>query len=197
MPPRRGPSRVGRFPHTRGEFDKVASIGMFEHVGRERLPEYFAHVLRIVRPGRRSSSTTASPRSRAAARARHGRPPRLDPSSSAGRPSARATSSIVRRARARQRGQPRRADGRLEVRDVENLREHYALTLAQWAQRLEAHRDEAIRVGGERMYRLWRIYMGIASWQFARGEFDLGQSLLQKPTGGPSTLPPTRADLYA
>lgn len=46
------------------------------------------------------------------------------------------------------------------------------------------------------MYRLWRLYMGMASWQFSRGEFGVFQSLLQKPTGGESGLPLTRADIY-
>lgn len=71
-----------------------------------------------------------------------------------------------------------------EVRDVENLREHYARTLGLWAERLDSRKEEAIRVGGERMYRLWRIYMGMGSWQFEGGEFDFGQSLLLRPAGG-------------
>jgi hypothetical protein len=83
-----------------------------------------------------------------------------------------------------------------EVRDVENLREHYMYTLRHWATRLESRKDEAIALDGEGMYRLWRIYMGIAAWQFERGEFGVFQSLLQRPSGGPSDLPLTRTDLY-
>ena len=79
---------------------------------------------------------------------------------------------------------------------MENLREHYARTLRHWASRLEAHEEEARRIGGSGMFRLWRLYMGMAAWQFARGEFGVFQTLLVKPAGGESELPLSRADIY-
>ena len=178
-------------------FDKVVSVGMFEHVGRKRLPEYFNHVYRILKPGglflnhgiagraRDNNGLGAAVRERLESlliggttfRQRYVFP-------SGGLTSVSETNLIAQRAG-------------FEVRDVENLREHYALTLRCWAQRLEKRKEEAIRLGGERMYRLWRLYMGIASWQFERGEFDLGQTLLLRPIVGPSGLPLTRAHLYA
>ena len=71
------------------------------------------------------------------------------------------------------------AEGRgFEVRDVESLREHYALTLGHWVRRLEARADEARRITDETTYRVWRLYM----FGSAHGE---------------SGLPLTRADWYA
>ena len=178
-------------------YDAVASVGMFEHVGRERLPEYFDHVFRILRPGGRflnhGIASRPSTRTWLQAAARRVLDPVLIGGTAFRKKYVFPSGGLVPVSEANLVAQ----QAGFEVRDVENLREHYARTLHAWTERLESHADEAIRLGGERMYRLWRIYMGIASWQFSRGEFDLGQSLLQKPAGGLSDLPLSRADLYA
>ena len=181
----------------RGErFDKAASIGMFEHVGRERLPEYFGEVFGLLAPGGLFLNHGIAGRSaRAGGRWRALRR-RLEPLLVGG-------STFRKRYVFPNGGLVPVSEADLvaeesgfEVRDVENLREHYALTLRHWARRLEENQDEARGVGGEGTYRLWRLYMGIAAWQFERGEFGLFQTLLEKPTGGASSLPLTRADLY-
>jgi cyclopropane-fatty-acyl-phospholipid synthase len=84
-----------------------------------------------------------------------------------------------------------------EVRDVESLREHYARTLEHWVRALEAHHDEAVRLTSEATYRVFRLYLAGARHSFLSGAYNLHQSLLVKPTGGPSGLPLTRADWYA
>lgn len=84
-----------------------------------------------------------------------------------------------------------------EVRDVENLREHYALTLRHWVNRLEARSAEAIRAAGEVTYRTWRLYMAASAYGFESGAINVNQVLLAKPVAGKSNLPLTRADLYA
>jgi cyclopropane-fatty-acyl-phospholipid synthase len=177
-------------------FDKVASIGMFEHVGRERLQEYFSHVYRHLAPGGLFLNHGIAGRPESAVGLGTALLRRIEP-------------LVVGGATFRKRyvfpsgGVVPVSEANLvaesigfEVRDVENLREHYMYTLRSWASRLEARREEAIGADGEGMYRLWRIYMGIAAWQFERGEFGVFQSLLHRPAGGPSTLPLTRADLY-
>ncbi len=83
-----------------------------------------------------------------------------------------------------------------EVRDVENLREHYALTLRQWVKRLEARREAAIRLAGETVYRTWRLYMAGSAAAFESGAINVNQTLLAKPAQGVVTLPLTRDDLY-
>lgn len=85
----------------------------------------------------------------------------------------------------------------LEVRDVEDLREHYSLTLRHWVQRLEEHHDEARALVDEVTYRIWRLYMAGSARGFERGHLALYQVLLAKPDKhGGARLPLTRADWY-
>jgi cyclopropane-fatty-acyl-phospholipid synthase len=179
------------------QFERIASIGMFEHVGRGRLHEYFAHVHRLLPPGGLFLNHGIG-----------GRPP---PAKPLARLAKRVLEPVlVGGSTFRDRyvfpggglvpvteaGLAAERAG-FEVRDVENLREHYARTLGLWYRRLETRGEEARRLAGERTFRLWRLYLGIAAWQFAAGEFGVYQTLLEKPAGGPSRLPLTRADLYA
>ena len=85
----------------------------------------------------------------------------------------------------------------LEVRDVENLREHYALTLRCWVRRLEAAHTEALAFVDETTFRIWRLYMAGSAHSFARGQLAVYQTLLSKPDeSGASRLPLTRRDWY-
>ncbi len=85
-----------------------------------------------------------------------------------------------------------------EVRDVENLREHYALTLRHWLRRLEARRAEAIRAAGEPVWRAWRLVFAAAAYQFDAGKMNLYQSLLVKRgDSGSAGVPLMRNDWYA
>jgi cyclopropane-fatty-acyl-phospholipid synthase len=84
-----------------------------------------------------------------------------------------------------------------EVRDVENLREHYARTLRHWVNRLEAHHAEALQLADEVTYRTWRLYMAVSAYGFTSGMFNVNQTLLARLAGGQSSVPLSRADLYA
>jgi len=83
-----------------------------------------------------------------------------------------------------------------EVRDVESLREHYALTLQQWVRRLEAHAEEARRLTDDTTFRIWRLYMAASAHGFRSNRINLYQVLLAKPLHGESGMPLTRADWY-
>jgi len=180
-------------PH-RPVFDKIASVGMFEHVGRAALPEYFATACGALRPGGLFLNhgiidlELARPRSlRTRLRQwlwREGRflqryvfpDGELVP-----------LADIV--AAGEQAG--------LETRDVESLREHYVLTLRQWVRRLEARADEAIALVGEPTFRIWRLYLAASASAFAEGRIGVVQLLHSKsPVGMPDTVPLTRHDLY-
>jgi cyclopropane-fatty-acyl-phospholipid synthase len=177
-------------------FDKIASVGMFEHVGGKRLPEYFARILGLLKPGGLFLN--------------HGIGGRASPGRSARRAMEKAlTEKLVGSAEFRRRyifptgelvsvSEANLAAERAgwEVRDVENLREHYALTLRHWTRNLEANRAEAVRLEGEPRYRLRRIHMGVASWQFAAGHLTLNQTLLAKLDAGRASVPWSRGDLY-
>lgn len=177
-------------------FDKIVSVGMFEHVGRSRLPEYFAHTYRLLKPGGLFLNHGISRRAAEDHRASGWR--RFVEQSILG------ADSFVQRYIF--------PDGELvpvsevnvvaeaagfEVRDVENLREHYALTLRHWVNRLEARRAEAIQSAGEVTYRTWRLYMSASAHGFESGNINVNQTLLAKSAAGKSNLPLTRADLYA
>ena len=179
------------------QFDKIVSVGMFEHVGRSHLPEYFAHAYRLLKPGGLFLNHGISAHPRAATRndsawtrliERH----LLGSGQFVGRyifPDGELEPVSEANLRAEQAG--------FEVRDVENLREHYALTLRQWVARLQAHRDAAVRLVGDPVYRTWRLYMAGSAVGFGSGVINVNQTLLAKPALGAVNVPLTRADLYA
>jgi cyclopropane-fatty-acyl-phospholipid synthase len=178
----------------RGPFDKVVSVGMFEHVGRAQLRRYFATVYGLTRPGGLFLN--------------HGI------AESARRPlpwRTRWTERLLLRSGSFVQtyvfpdgelippGETIRVaeDAGFETRDVENLREHYTRTLRHWVHRLEAAHTEAARLVGERTYRVWRFYMSGAARAFATNTNQLIQALYSRPNAdGTSEVPLTRADLY-
>jgi cyclopropane-fatty-acyl-phospholipid synthase len=175
-------------------FDKVVSVGMVEHVGAERLRDYFAAAHRVLRPGGLFLN--------------HGIVSVVD-----ARPATRLT-ALARRLWRRDEFIRKYVfpDGRLvpaaaviaaaeaagfETRDVESLREHYALTLRHWVRRLEGARAAAARLVGEEAFRVWRLYMAASAHSFASGRIAVLQTLLAKPDAeGRAGLPLTRRDLY-
>jgi cyclopropane-fatty-acyl-phospholipid synthase len=164
------------------QFDKIASIGMFEHVGIKNLPLYFGIAYRLLKPGGLLLN-------HAIARCQVA-PVRAD--SFVERyvfPDGRLVTLTETLDAAQSQG--------FEVRDVENLREHYVLTLRQWVAGFKAHRDELLRQVSEKIYRIWLLYMAGSAAAFRRGDIAVYQTLLSRPDQGRSGLPLTRADLYA
>lgn len=163
-------------------FDKLASVGMFEHVGEALLPEYFRRAWRLLKPGgvflNHGIAWTAPERSVG--------PSFIDkyvfPDTELV-----PLSTTLRAAEA----------AGFEVRDVESLREHYALTLRLWLRRLEAHADDARRIAGEFTFRAWRAFMSGCAHGFQTGRLNVYQVLLSKPDCGESRLPLTRDAWYA
>lgn len=165
-----------------GRFDKAASVGMVEHVGTRRLSDYFRHVSNALRPGglflnHGIASQVQLRGVRSALIDRYVFPdgdlPRLEEVIAAAQGSG------------------------FEVRDVENLREHYARTLRHWVRRLEAEEFAARRIVGDETYNVWRFYMAGSAHGFAIGRMGIDQVLLAKPLpDGSADVPATREDLY-
>ncbi len=156
-----------------GCYDKIASVGMFEHVGRRNLGEYFAKIRRLLKPGglvMNHGITSAALDSRGLA---GGISEFVDDYVFPGGELVHA-SEVVRAA----------ASAGLECLDCENLRPHYGKTLWHWVERLEARQDEARRLIGEQKYRIWRIYMAGSAHAFERGWLELWQVLAGKGVGG-------------
>jgi cyclopropane-fatty-acyl-phospholipid synthase len=179
---------------TETPFDKVVSVGMFEHVGRAQLPTYFAAAYRLTRPGGLFlNHGIASPASEALVPHQGWLMKRLWRSGAFIQRYVFPDGELL---------PPREAIRQAELagfetRDVESLREHYALTLRQWIRRLEARHEEAVQLVGESTYRVWRLYMSASASGFANGRLTLIQALFSKPgPTGNAELPLTRADLY-
>lgn len=164
-----------------GRFDKAVSVGMAEHVGRERLPEYFATVYRVLAPGGVFLNHAISS-------ARSDRPGRKDTFIQKHVfPDGELVPVSDMLAFAEAAG--------FEVRDVEGLREHYAMTLRHWVRRLEERHEEAVAATDEETYRVWRLFMAGSAHFFTRGAIGVHQALLRKPAED-VRFPLTRDDWY-
>lgn len=173
--------------HGTAAFDKVVSVGMYEHVGLANLPDYFRRVARLLKPGGiflNHGIVTTDPEGRS-----QGPPggefidryvfpggelPNLP----------HALQEIMRSG--------------LEPVDVEDLRPHYARTLLLWSRRLEARSREAIEVAGPERYRIWRMYLAAMGHAFDQGWLSVAQIVAYKPSGGrPAHRPWSRRYQYA
>ena len=154
-----------------GSYDKIASVGMYEHVGREELPRYASTLAALLRPG-------GALLNHGIARVRPARDrigPFIDryvfPDGDL-QPVGQLLSTLEAQ--------------QFELRHIETLREHYAITLRCWVANLAAHREEAIRIAGAERERVWRLYMTGAAQAFERGELGVYQTLAQAPGGMPA-----------
>ncbi|MGB3683956.1 MAG: cyclopropane-fatty-acyl-phospholipid synthase family protein [Rubrobacteraceae bacterium] len=173
-------------------FDKVVSVGMFEHVGRAKLPAYFAEAHRLLRPGGLFLNHGIVTLSRLSAPAR-AVASALGPRTSFIQRYVFPDGELVTPAEVLRYAE---AAG-FETRDLESLREHYALTVRHWVRRLESRHEEAARLAGEQTYRVWRLYMAACARAFAKGRIGVVQTLFSKADkNGVCQLPATRADLY-
>jgi cyclopropane-fatty-acyl-phospholipid synthase len=166
-----------------GEFDAVSSVGMTEEVGRANLPIYLHSVWRALKPGGVYLHHAINLRPNTPF-------PRWTPfARKYVFPNGDLQTIVFVLARAAEIG--------FEIRDVENLREHYVLTLENWVRRLEAQREKAIEITDDVTYRIYRIYMAGATMGFRSGVYQLNQCLFAKPhADGSAGLPLTRAEWY-
>jgi cyclopropane-fatty-acyl-phospholipid synthase len=151
-------------------FDKIVSVGMYEHVGMRNLPLYFANVARSLRPGGallNHGIVTTDPRG-------HARGP----------PGGEFIDRYVFPGGAVphiSRVFTELAGAGLEPVDMEDLRPHYALTLLHWVRRIESRRGDAIRLAGDVRYRIWRVYLAGMAHAFDRGWLSVAQVMAYKP----------------
>lgn len=175
-------------------YDKVASVGMFEHVGAAQLPTYFAAAHRLTRPGGLFLNHGIVTLERAVPRTLAKRVARL--AWRGGRFMDRYVFPDGSLSTLRQAVAAAEAAG-FETRDAESLREHYARTLRHWVARLEEQSSKAVALVGAERYRIWRLYMAASARAFATARIGVVQLLFSRATpDGCCNLPPTRADLY-
>ncbi|GGV80953.1 cyclopropane-fatty-acyl-phospholipid synthase [Streptomyces griseoloalbus] len=161
-----------------GPFDAISSIGMAEHVGSERYLEYATALRHLLKPGGRLLNHQIARR------------PQRDESSYQVDPFIDAyvfpdgelaplgtTVTLLERAG-------------FEVRDVESIREHYALTLRRWVENLEADWARAVALTSPGRARVWQLYMAASALAFERNRIGVNQVLaVRTPESGASTLP--------
>ncbi len=170
-----------------GQFDKIASIGMYEHIGLDNIPAYF-------RKARALLAEDGLFLNHAISRGAKRKEKRFSK-----RPEKRAIQKYIF------------PGGELddightiaemewagfEVHDVEAWRAHYEKTTRAWCERLTARREEAVGLVGAATYRIWVAYLGGVSLAFRRGSLRIYQTLAGKSAKGPPAVPPSRADLY-
>jgi len=165
-------------------FDKIASVGMFEHVGIRNLPTYFGTAQRLLKPDGLFLN--------------HGITQETEGWDKKSLSTAFINCYVFPDGELDMVSNVQRAMERsgFEILDVEALRPHYAITLRHWVQRLEDHREEALRHVPETTYRIWRLYMVGCALSFEGGDIGVYQILAGNRAKGLNPVPLTRRDVY-
>jgi cyclopropane-fatty-acyl-phospholipid synthase len=176
------------YANVEGRFDKIASIGMYEHIGLKNISSYMRKVRSLLSDDGLFLNHAISRRA-----------PKPSLFGRRMRPEQRAIAKyIFPGGELDDIGHTLVAMERtgFEVHDVEAWRLHYARTCSLWCDRLTAEKERAIALVGEDKYRIWVAYLAGVSLAFTRGTLRLFQTLATKTAKRPPGLPPTRADLY-
>jgi cyclopropane-fatty-acyl-phospholipid synthase len=168
-----------------GQFDRITSVGMFEHVGVKHLPEYFERINALLAPGgvvmnHGITSTDVEGRSSPYGGGEfidqyvfpHGELAHL--------------SEVIKTMQ----------QGGLEVRDVENLRRHYARTCATWTENFESRADDIARLTDAKRFRIWHVYLAGCAYAFAHDWISLYQIVCGKAGEDPAQIPWSRKYMY-
>lgn len=171
-----------------GTFDKIASIGMYEHIGLKNIPGYMAKMQGLLAQDGLFLNHAISRRAPKQGWFKRGMRPEQKAIAKYIFPGGELDDighSVFAMERAG-----------FEVLDVEAWRLHYARTCKLWCERLTARREEAIKYVSEEKHRIWVAYLAGVSLAFSRGTLRINQTLASKNAKRPPAVPPTRADLY-
>jgi cyclopropane-fatty-acyl-phospholipid synthase len=177
--------RLQDYRDVTGQFDRITSVGMFEHVGVKLLPQYFAQVARLLAPGGVVMNHGITTTDVAARSTPYGGGEFIDryvfPHGELAH-----LSTVVRSMQ----------EGGLEVRDVENLRRHYARTCAIWTENFENNADQIQRLTDPRRFRIWHVYLAGCSYAFSHDWISLYQVVCGKAGQDPAQIPWSRRYMY-
>ncbi|MBB3257920.1 cyclopropane-fatty-acyl-phospholipid synthase [Paraburkholderia bannensis] len=177
--------RLQDYRDVQGQFDRITSVGMFEHVGRKNLPGYFTKVRELLADDGIAMN--------------HG----ITSSDAESGETALGGGEFIDRyvfpdgelphislaLEAAQRGG-------LEAVDVESLRRHYAHTLDIWADNFEAHAEEAKKLVDDEKFRIWRVYLAGCAYAFEHDDVSIYQIVCRKAGRSATTLPWSRRYMY-
>lgn len=177
--------RLQDYRDVTGTFDRITSVGMFEHVGLKNLPLYFSKIRALLADGglamNHGITSTDSDNGETAYGGGefigkyvfpHGELPHIG--------------YVLKTMQ----------DGGLEALDVENLRRHYAKTCGIWADNFEANSERIRDLVDDRRYRIWRVYLSGCSYAFAQDWVSLNQIVCGKAGRDASALPWSRRYMY-
>ena len=178
--------RLQDYRDVSGQFDRITSVGMFEHVGIAHLAEYFTRINALLAPGgvvMNHGLTSTDVESRGTPYGGgefinryvfpHGELAHLG--------------TVIRTMQ----------EGGLEVRDVENLRRHYARTCAIWTDNFEANAERIQKLTDPKRFRIWHVYLAGCTYAFNHDWISLYQIVCGKAGQEPSSIPWSRRYMYA
>lgn len=178
--------RLQDYRDVSGQFERITSVGMFEHVGVRQLDTYFAHLASLLAPGGiiMNHGITTTDADDGATPYGGGR--FID-------------EYVFPQGELAHLGTVIKAmqKGGLEVRDVENLRRHYARTCAIWSDNFERNAAQLRTLADGRRFRIWQLYLAGCAYAFAHDRISLYQIVCGKAGADPSQLPWSRAYMYA
>jgi cyclopropane-fatty-acyl-phospholipid synthase len=168
-----------------GQFDRITSVGMFEHVGVQNLGQYFDHMVKLLAPDGVVMNHGITTTNVDNAESPYGGGEFIDryvfPQGELAH-----LSTVVRAMQ----------QGGLEVRDVENLRRHYARTCALWTDNFETHAETIRTLTDERRFRIWHLYLAGCAYAFAHDRISLYQIVCGKAGQQPAGIPWARRYMY-
>jgi cyclopropane-fatty-acyl-phospholipid synthase len=177
--------RLQDYRDVRGQFDRITSVGMFEHVGIRHLPEYFAAINKLLAPegivmNHGITSTDAD----------NGETPYGGGEF--------IEKYVFPHGELAHIGHVLKAmqQGSLEVTDVESLRRHYARTCAIWTDNFETNGEKVRALGGDKRYRIWHVYLAGCAYAFEQDLISLYQIVGRKAGQRASVLPWSRKHMY-
>lgn len=178
--------RLQDYRDVQGQFDRITSVGMFEHVGIQHLPAYFSRINEmltddgwVLNHGITSTDANDGETSHGGGRFidryvfPHGELPHI--------------STVLKTLQ----------EGGLEALDIESLRRHYARTTGLWSQAFEANGEKLRNMVDEKRWRIWRVYLAGCQWAFEHDEVSLYQVLCRKAGRPARGLPWSRRWMYS
>jgi cyclopropane-fatty-acyl-phospholipid synthase len=177
--------RLQDYRDVTGQFDRITSVGMFEHVGLKHLPEYFSIINKLLAPDglvMNHGITSTDPDN---GETPYGGGEFIE-------------KYVFPHGELAHIGQVLKAmqQGSLEAFDVENLRRHYARTCAIWTDNFEANEAEARRIAGDKRFRIWHVYLAGCTYAFDQDWISLYQIVCGKAGRNPAALPWSRNYMY-
>lgn len=168
-----------------GPFDRITSVGMFEHVGINHLAEYFGHIRSLLKPGGWAMNHGITSTDAHDGETRHGGGTFID-------------RYVFPQGELPHIGTVLRTmqEGGLEAFDIESLRRHYMRTTQLWSEAFEARSERIKPMVSEKTWRIWRIYLAGCAWAFEHDEVSIYQVICRAAGQPAQGLPWSRRWIY-